>query len=112
MLEVFVGSGLGGVCRYFLSILSFKLFAQSWPATLAVNFLGSILIIFITQKYLNINPHLHKLAIIGFLGGFTTYSSFSLDVFDKVNQGDFIMGGVIIFLNIFLWIIMGILIFR
>lgn len=112
MLEVFIGSGLGGVVRYLFGLLSVKIFNDSWPGTMLVNVLGSCAIVFVFQKSLIHDDRLNKVLIIGFLGGFTTFSSFSLEVFTKINQGHLSQAILILLLNILLGVIMGIFIFR
>ena len=112
MIEVFIGSGAGGVLRYCIGIISKKLFHQSWPGTLMVNVIGSILIVLIVQKITISNERFSRLIIVGFLGGFTTFSSFSLEIFNKISQGQYLMAGAVFSLNILLGIVMGILILR
>jgi fluoride exporter len=112
LIEVFFGSGAGGVLRYCIGMVSKKLFDQSWPGTLIVNVIGSILIVLIVQKITISNERISRLVLVGFLGGFTTFSSFSLEIFNKVSQGQYFMAGAIFSLNILLGIVMGILILR
>jgi len=79
---VFLGSGMGGVSRYFLSVLCSHFDMQPWMATLLCNLLGSFIISFILGMVLSFDhdlKSLYCLIIIGFLGGFTTFSSFALD---------------------------------
>ena len=112
MLEVFIGSGLGGVIRYYFGLLSTKVFSSSWQGTLFVNVIGSLLIMLTFQKLHAIDNRLSKIFIIGFLGGFTTFSSMSLDILKAIDQGQIYLAAIILTLNILLGVIMGILIFR
>lgn len=98
-LYVFLGSGLGGVARFFISRGCRILFGESFPwGTLVVNVSGSFLIgliaVLISERYMGFAHWLHPLLVIGFLGGFTTFSSFSLDTLKLLEIG-YITGFVI-----------------
>jgi len=85
-----LGGALGSVLRY-LSILYFKGFAYPW-ATLFVNILGSFIIGLIVALFLkNGNwPLSYRLFLAtGICGGFTTFSSFSLENMELLNAGKF-----------------------
>ncbi len=81
-LAVFVGSGLGGVCRYALSraVQSWFPAATAFPwGTFAVNVLGCFLIgLFygLADRGALMSPQLRLLLTVGFCGGFTTFSTF------------------------------------
>lgn len=85
-LLVFVGGGIGSVCRYGVSALSGKLFANRYEwGTLAVNLAGCLLIGALAGA-LERGPAnaaagraFRLLLVTGFLGGFTTFSSFSYE---------------------------------
>ena len=80
-VAVFVGSGLGGTCRWLLSqrIQSF-VHSTAFPfGTLAVNMLGCFLIGMlygIIDRGGIMNPQMRLLLTVGFCGGFTTFSTF------------------------------------
>lgn len=92
ILLIGLGSALGGVLR-FLSYEFFNFLAKNnflinnkFPfATLSVNVIGSllagILYFFIIKNFENFSPLLKNFLMIGVLGGFTTFSAFSLDLF-------------------------------
>lgn len=72
ILAVFIGSGLGGVCRWAISTW----LNGSYPiGTLAVNVIGCLLLGFLT-KLAPGDPQIKLLLTTGFCGGFTTYSTF------------------------------------
>lgn len=80
-LIVFLGSGLGGVCRYGLShVIQTNAGAAAFPwGTFAVNMAGCLLIGLIygfAEKSDLLSPELRLLATVGFCGGFTTFSTF------------------------------------
>jgi CrcB protein len=82
-LLVFAGSGIGGCLRYAMSQLVGRLYAGPFPyATLAVNVLGGLamglLIGWLAAKDDGDN-HLRLLLATGVLGGFTTFSAFTLE---------------------------------
>lgn len=81
ILAVFIGSGLGGVCRYLCSrgIQSLAPHTAFPWGTFAVNLIGCF-IIGLLYGLLNksnlLNPELRLLLTVGFCGGFTTFSTF------------------------------------
>ena len=84
---VFIGAGSGGLLRYWLALATKRWWPQHadvFPPlpTLAVNVLGSLLIGVLAARLIDTAPEhpLRLLFIVGFCGGFTTFSSFSYDV--------------------------------
>ncbi len=82
---VFVGAGIGGVLRYGIGVWATRSFSFDFPwATLAINVLGSFLMGVIAAWFL-LRPgpagtqELRIFLTTGVLGGFTTFSTFSLD---------------------------------
>lgn len=83
---VFLGGGLGATARwYFTSGIS----SEGFPfGTLAVNLIGCLLIGLIGAVVLD-QPKTGLLLVTGFLGGFTTFSSFGLDAFGLLQLGEY-----------------------
>ena len=82
-LIVFLGAGIGGAGRHGVNVLSARLFGGSFPVgTLAVNVLGCLAMGLIAG-FFAFRAHLPQEARLflttGVLGGFTTFSAFSLD---------------------------------
>jgi CrcB protein len=80
-----LGGALGSVLRYLMMGAMGRAFVSSFPyGTLAVNVIGSALmgvVVGLLAKYLPSNQHELRLFLaVGVLGGFTTFSAFSLDV--------------------------------
>lgn len=88
---IFIGGGLGSICRYLIG----KYFSQfKWVdfnlGTLIVNVIGSFLIGLFIGYFLkdeSQNQSLYLLTAIGFCGGFTTFSSFSVDQLNLLKSG-------------------------
>jgi CrcB protein len=82
-LIVFAGAGIGGALRHGVNVGAAKLFGYGFPfGTLIVNVLGSFLIGILAGYFsfrLGISQHMRLFLITGILGGFTTFSAFSLD---------------------------------
>jgi CrcB protein len=82
-LLVFAGAGLGGVLRHSVNLASLRLLGPDLPAgTLAVNLVGSLAIGALAGYFAlrgHGTQHLHLFLATGILGGFTTFSAFSLE---------------------------------
>lgn len=88
---VALGGAIGSVCRYLTGLFMTRLFGPSFPwGTITVNIIGSFAIGLLTElvaRRLNASMELRLLIVVGFLGGFTTFSSFSLDTVALIEKG-------------------------
>jgi len=87
---VFIGCGLGGICRYSLSAYLLKGASAHFPwATFAANAMGCLLIgLFLGYLHSRPSQTLAALAVTGFCGGFTTFSTFANETLMLVRQGN------------------------
>ncbi len=100
-ISIFIGGGMGALTRYVLIEQINKSFVSSFPyGTLTVNVIGAFLIglawSYFTAK-INISDNLKLFITIGFLGGFTTFSSFNVDVFELIQNGNILISIIYIF---------------
>ena len=89
---IFLGSGLGGVLLYWISHSVYVLLGRQCPyGTLFVNVSGSFLMgllyVVILERFDGIGPQLRALFLIGFLGGYTTFSTFSIETLTLFESG-------------------------
>ena len=82
-LIVFIGAGIGGALRHGVNVGAARLFGYGFPfGTLIVNFVGSFLMGALAGYFAfrpGINQQMRLFVTTGILGGFTTFSAFSLD---------------------------------
>lgn len=92
ILLVAIGGAAGSVCRYLFGALTLRTIGAAFPwNTLGVNIIGSLAIGFLAEaiiKGVSAPLDLRLLLITGFLGGFTTFSAFSLDVWLLYERGE------------------------
>ena len=90
-LAVFLGGGTGALSRYLMSLWVGSLWDGSFPlGTFLINLIGCFLIGFLggLSEKLTIEPNVRLLLQTGFLGGFTTFSSFGLESFQLFRRGE------------------------
>jgi fluoride exporter len=82
-LIVFLGAGIGGAGRHGVNVLAARLFGTAFPAgTLAINVFGCLLMGLIASVFAfrgHLPQEMRLFLTTGILGGFTTFSAFSLD---------------------------------
>ncbi len=88
--QVALGGALGASLRYLTNVSAMRLFGPGFPyATMFVNIAGSfvmgVLIVTLAKKG---GTPLAPFLMTGILGGFTTFSAFSLDAFTLYERGD------------------------
>jgi CrcB protein len=86
-----LGSALGGVLRFWLSAVVGTRLGQAYLGTVFVNVSGSFVIGFLAA--LGPAPLTRQLFMIGLLGGYTTFSSFSLQTLELAHEGRFFAAG-------------------
>jgi CrcB protein len=93
-IMVFVAGGLGSMARYGASMAGLRLLGPSWPyGTFAVNVIGGLLMGalagFLALRGGADQERLRILLGVGFLGGFTTFSAFSLEAALMIERKDY-----------------------
>ncbi|WP_341480423.1 fluoride efflux transporter CrcB [Clostridium cibarium] len=105
---IFVGVGgcIGASLRYLITIASSKLINSNFPfGTLIVNVIGGFLIGLIMELSNStelISPNLKLFLTTGIMGGLTTFSTFSYETINLMNDGRYVLGSANILLNVIL----------
>ena len=104
ILYLGIFGGLGCVARYLVSGWVYTLFGRAIPyGTLSVNVIGSLLLGLVMEGSLRstlLSPELRIGITVGFMGGFTTFSTFSYETVRLIEEGSFIAAGANILLNV------------
>jgi CrcB protein len=89
-----IGSMIGGVCRYYSQQIITRYFPSPMPyGTLSVNVIGCFLIGLIyglSDRGNILSPELRLFLATGFCGGFTTFSTFSYESMNLMQDGEFL----------------------
>ena len=110
ILAVASGGAIGAVARFFTVFFTQFIFGDRFPiGTLFVNCLGSFLIGLFMSLYMDRLAdieHFRLFVVVGFLGAYTTFSSFAWDTWYLFEHGQFFMAAANILLNNLLTILM------
>ena len=101
----------GTVARFSVIQITPKFFQTVFPiGTIIVNLLGCFLIGLVSgildTKFISIDENFKNYITIGFLGGFTTFSSFSQDFFNLINNSSYLLSFGYIFVSVFFGLLM------
>ena len=105
ILAVGFGGALGAVCRYLLGQVIPKLGSGFPLGTFVVNLIGCFaigLVVGLAGKHSNIDPRLILFLQTGICGGFTTFSTFSLESLTLIEEGKIAIGILYITLSVLL----------
>ncbi len=101
-----VGSALGGMARYWCSGAVARLFGETFPwGTLFINILGSFVIGFFAtltgpDGRILVSSTVRQFVMVGICGGYTTFSSFSLQTLNLVNGGEWLSAAANVWLSL------------
>ncbi len=103
-LLVCIGGGLGSGARYAVGLLAARWNATSLPyATLTVNIMGAFLISIVmglTLRGQDISPELKLFLSTGVMGGFTTFSTFSMETVTLAQRGQWTAAALYVALSL------------
>jgi CrcB protein len=95
-LLVLLGGGVGAWTRFVAGAAIMKRFGGSFPlGTLVINVTGSfvvgLLMTLLTERW-NVHPYWRLVLVVGFLGGYTTFSSFEYESYRAIQDGGLWLG--------------------
>lgn len=105
IIYIGIGGFLGAVSRFLIARFINNYFTSFPLGTLVVNVSGSFILGFIIYSTIsgkNISPEFRDFATIGFIGAFTTMSTFAYESFRLAELSEYLYFGLNLFLNIFL----------
>jgi CrcB protein len=114
-MVIFLGAGLGGVCRHALGSWVHAAAGAAFPwGTLLINVTGSILVTFVYALLDSTMapPEWRAFVGIGFLGGYTTFSTFSYEAVRLVQDGQWERALLYVGATVFLSLVAAVLGFR
>lgn len=116
-LQVALGGAIGAALRFLAGVGIFKLTGPGFPlAVLSVNIVGSFAMgVFVVFAAKTSNTHLSPFIMTGILGGFTTFSAFSLEAYTLFERGQTGAAGLYVLASVILSIaglIAGVMIAR
>ncbi len=104
ILFIAAGGAIGALLRFWVSTGVYALVGRGFPyGTLAVNVLGSLLMGFLYVLFLermSVGPEVRGAVLIGLLGAFTTFSTFSIETLNLIEQADFLKAGLNIIISV------------
>jgi CrcB protein len=105
-LFVALGSGIGGMLRYYISDIVQKYSSSLFPyGTLTVNIIGSFiigLVLFYLDSIKLISSEMRLFLTVGLCGGLTTFSTFSYETIKLIQDSEYLLAGTNILLNVFI----------
>ncbi|MEJ1295875.1 MAG: fluoride efflux transporter CrcB [Candidatus Sedimenticola sp. (ex Thyasira tokunagai)] len=98
ILFIAAGGAAGALMRFWVSNGVYVLLGRGFPyGTLAVNVLGSLVMGFLFTLFLErmtVSPEMRGALLIGFLGAFTTFSTFSIETLNLIEQAEYMKAGL------------------
>lgn len=104
LIAIAAGGAVGALLRFWVSSGVYHLLGRGFPyGTLAVNVLGSLAMGFLYVLLLErstVSPELRSALLIGFLGAFTTFSTFSIETLNLIEQAALFKAGLNMLLSV------------
>ena len=106
IVSIAIGGAVGALCRYGMSNGIYLLLGRGFPyGTLSVNVLGSLImgmVYVMMVERMDVSPELRAGITIGLLGAFTTFSTFSIETLNLLEDGESMKAALNVILSVVL----------